>query len=82
MKDIKINISGKRQRCEIMIFLVCFVIAFIMNVVSIIIYDTSWAEIFTQFLWVISLTLLFYGLTVFFRVLYWGIRILFKKKKK
>lgn len=82
MKDIKINISGKRQRSEIMIFLVCFVLAFILNIVSIIIYDTSWAEIFTQFLWVISLTLLFYGLTVFFRFLYWGIRILFKKKKK
>ncbi len=82
MKDIQINISRKTQKAEILLFLACFVIAFGLNVISIIVYNTSWSELFTQLLWVICLAALFYGLTVFFRVIYWGIRLLFKKKKK
>lgn len=82
MKDIQLIISAKQQKKEVFIFLICFAIAFVLNIISIIIYNTDWAELFTQLLWVLCLGALFYGITVFFRLIYWGIRCLFKKKEK
>ena len=46
MKDI--TITSKRLKKESTIVIVCFIIAFIINVVSIFIYKTSWFELFTQ----------------------------------
>ncbi len=65
MKDI--TISGKRIRIELKCLLGCFIAAIIFNVVSIIRYQTSWAEFFTSIHVVFILSLVFYILLLFFR---------------
>lgn len=77
MKDIVFSV--KQQKIEIKLFLTCFVIAFLLNVLSIIIYQTEWSEIVTQLLWVLILSCVFYGLTIFFRLLYWICKSLIHK---
>ncbi|MBF0649865.1 hypothetical protein IR083_13620 [Dysgonomonas sp. GY75] len=80
MKDIKIKITAKRQRTELIIWGACFAFAFLLNVYSIIVFDTEWKELYTQLLWVLSLSIGFYFLILFFRLLYWLIRSLIRKQ--
>lgn len=68
MKDIIITV--KVQKREIKIFLFCFLISFLLNVISIVIYDTDWKEVYTQIFWVLLLSFFFY-------VLYFIIRVVF-----
>ncbi len=70
----EIVLSVKRQKTEIKIFCVCIALAYLMNIVSIIAYGTSWSELWTQSLWMLIITCGFYGLSVVFRLLYHGIR--------
>lgn len=72
MKDIVLTV--KRQKTEIKIFCVCIALAYLMNIIAIITYGTSWSELWTQSLWMLILTCIFYGLSIFLRLLYWGIR--------
>lgn len=62
MKDI--TITSKRLKKESTIFIVCFIIAFIINVVSIFIYKTSWFELFTQIGYVTIISIALYLLFV------------------
>ncbi|MDD4588956.1 MAG: hypothetical protein PHG06_00820 [Parabacteroides sp.] len=79
MKDILI--SSKRQKTELYIFAGCIIAAFIMNVISIIVYKTEWSELWTQALWMLIITCGFYALTIAFRILLWLIRHLSIYKK-
>ena len=72
MKEIVLSV--KRQKTEIKIFCVCIALAYLMNIVSIIAYGTSWSELCTQSLLMLIITCGFYGLSVVFRLLYHGIR--------
>ena len=76
MKDIVLSV--KRRKTEIKIFCVCIVLAYLMNIVSIIAYGTSWSELWTQLPWMLLITCGFYGLSVVLRLLYYGIRQLRK----
>ncbi len=76
MKDILLTV--KRQKTEIKIFCVCIVLAYLMNIISIIAYGTSWSELWTQSLWMLLITCGFYGLSIVLRLLYYGIRLLKK----
>ena len=76
MKDIVLSV--KRQKTEIKIFCVCIVLAYLMNIVSIIAYGTSWSELWTLLPWMLLITCGFYGLSVVLRLLYYGIRQLRK----
>ena len=76
MKDIVLSV--KRQKTEIKLFCVCIVLAYLMNIVSIIAYGTSWSELWTQLPWMLLITCGFYGLSVVLRLLYYGIRQLRK----
>ena len=67
MKDI--TISGKRIRTELKWLLGCFVAALIFNVYAIISYQTSWKEFITSLHVVVLLSLVFYVLLLFFRLL-------------
>lgn len=80
MRDILLTV--KRQRTELLIFTVCFLIAFLLNVISIITFGTEWKELYTQLLWVVCLALLFYGVWLFLRMLYWGIKKITHKEAK
>lgn len=76
MKEIKITVG--RQKTELKIFCVCFVCAFILNIVSIIVYQTEWKELYSQLFWVLAFACLMYGLTIVGRVLFYLIKTLFK----
>ena len=76
MKDIVLSV--KRQKTEIKIFCVWIVLAYLMKIVSIIAYGTSWSELWTQLPWMLLITCGFYGLSVVLRLLYYGIRQLRK----
>ena len=51
MKEIVLSV--KRQKTEIKIFCVCIALAYLMNIISIIAYGTSWSELWTQSLWML-----------------------------
>ena len=72
MREIKISI--KRQITEVKWIVASFFAAFLLNVISIIVYDTSWSEIFTQILWVLVISCVIYGISVGIRFLYYLIR--------
>ena len=58
MKDF--IIPARRIRTELNKLLIFFIVANILNVYSIIKYDTKWVELFTQFHWVLILTAFMY----------------------
>lgn len=66
MKDIVIN--SRRVKKELNFLLLCFIVAFLTNVVAIIIYKTSWIEILTQLGYVLILAISLYFLLAVFRL--------------
>ena len=68
MKDL--IITKTRQKTELLIFSICLLLAFLLNVVAILIYDTEWSELWTQLLWVCLIGGMLYGLTVVVRLLF------------
>ena len=72
MKDL--HISAKRQKFEIKCFVVCFCTAFLINVIAILIFKTSWSEIYTQLLWVLIITCVLYVISIVLRAFYYLIR--------
>lgn len=77
-KDI--ILTAKRQRFELILFIACFLFAFLLNVYSIVTYHTEWKELYTQLIWVLALSILFYGILLIIRLLFWGIKTLLTKK--
>ncbi|MDR2775884.1 MAG: hypothetical protein LBC19_14340 [Tannerella sp.] len=75
MKDI--NISSVRQKTELNWLAGSFCIAFLLNIMSIIIYKTSWSEVVTQLLWVFIITLVLYAVAVAIRLAVYILRRLF-----
>ena len=75
MREIKISIS--RQITEAKWIVASFFAAFLLNVISIIVYDTSWSEVFTQILWVLVISCVIYGISVAMRVMLYFIKRLF-----
>jgi len=72
-------ISPEKKKNELIIISLCFSAALIFNIVSIIKFDTSWKELFTQIHVVLILTVLFYIILLIFRGLYTIVRRLFNK---
>jgi len=77
MKDIVF--TQKRQKTELIILLVCFLLAIATNVVSIIVYKTDWKELYTQWLWTLILTAVLYIVFLILRLIFFGILKIFKK---
>jgi hypothetical protein len=75
MKDL--NISSGRQKAELKWLAGCFCMAFLLNILSIIIYKTSWSEVVTQWLWVSMITCVLYVVAVAIRVAVYILRRLF-----
>jgi len=76
MKDIKFTV--KQQKREIVYILVCLLLAFVINIISIMSYQTEWKELYTQWFPVLILTFLFYFLFTVIRLIINLLR--FKKK--
>ena len=77
MKDTVISVAVKRR--ELMIWLVCFVVANIVNWVAIIKFDTPWYEVFTQIGYVVVSSLVLYVLLLLVRIAYRILRRLVAK---
>lgn len=80
MKDILIHITPRRQRTELLGLLVCFVIAFGLNVYAIIKYSAPALELITSIFYVLTLTVALYVAWVIVRILIYGPRRFFKQK--
>lgn len=80
MKDI--IITSKRQRTELWTILVCFLMAFALNVYAIISYDGQWNELFWSLGFVAATTVLLYAVWTLLRLLCYGCKKLFNNKNK
>ena len=72
MKEIVLSV--KRQKTEIKIFCVCIALAYLMNIISIIAYGTSWSELGHNRCGCYSLRCGFYGLSVVSVAVLWHLR--------
>jgi len=78
MKDI--IITSKQIKKELYILLGSFIFAFLLNIVAVAIYKTPWVEIFTQFGYVVVITVVTYLLIGLVRFIISLIRKLFTRK--
>lgn len=80
MKDL--TITAKQIRRELILLLVCFVIAEGVNIFSMIKYGTPWTEFFTQIGFVLIIMAALYIILVAVRVLVWLVKIIIGKCRK
>ena len=80
MKDL--TITAKQIRRELILLLVCFVIAEGVNIFSMIKYETPWTEFFTQIGFVLIITAALYVILIAVRVLVWLVKLLIGKCRK
>jgi len=74
--------KSRRQRVELLILAICFLLAFMLNVVAIMLYHTSWKELYSQWIAVILLSLFLYALTWIIRFIFWGVKAAWSKISK
>lgn len=85
MKDSNIFISVKRKKTELISFLICFVVANLVNLYAIIAYDTSFKELYTQLGYIILFTIALYVVWSLLRIAFHFIKkmvALFSTSKK
>ena len=78
MKDI--TITASRLRKELILFIVCFLAAFGLNVYSIAKFDTDWSEMLGQLHVVFAIAIVIYLLLALFRLIFLGFSKLSQKK--
>ena len=79
MKDTLI--TARRKRTELITLLVCFVIAFLLNVYAVIAYEAPASELFWSLGYVVATTAVLYALWVVVRLIIYGIKCLLGIKK-
>ncbi len=77
-KDTTITATTKKR--ELIILLVCFAAATILNVIGIIKHESPAKELITQLHVVLIIMLLFYGIVILLRVLYFLVSRLWIRK--
>lgn len=77
-RDTAFTAANKKR--ELIIFGACFAAAFILNVMGIIKHQSPARELVTQLHVVLFLTLVFYGIVIILRVLYYMISRLWIRK--
>ena len=77
-RDTTITATTKRR--ELIIFVVCFAAAYILNVIGIIQNSSPAKELITQLHVVLLVSLVLYGLVAIFRILYYLISRLWLRK--
>ena len=71
MKDSVISAKAKKR--ELIIFIAAFVVAFILNIISISSYNTEWSEILSSLHYVLLLAIVLYVIQGIIRLIIWGI---------
>lgn len=78
MKDI--IITKQRQKTELITILVCFILAFSLNLYAVIAYDGKWTEIFTCIGFMLMTTAILYAVWTVVRIAVYLIKKLITKK--
>ena len=78
MKDIVIK--WKWIKREVVIILLSYIVANLVNLISILVYKTSWDELITSQEYVLYITEWLYIITIIVRLVYRGIKYLVRKK--
>lgn len=78
LRDTTIT-SGQKKR-ELLIILVCFLAAYLLNVIGIIQHNSPPRELFTQLHVVLLLAAIFYGIVIVLRIIYYLISRLWVRK--
>lgn len=78
MNDI--IIPGKRIKTELWVLLYCYLAANILNVYSIIKYQTEWSELITWQPFILFLSVVFYGIALLLRLITLAFIKMFGKK--
>ena len=78
LRDTTIT-AGQKKR-ELIIILVCFLAAYLLNVIGIIQHNSPARELITQLHVVLLLAAIFYGIVIFLRILYYLISRLWVRK--
>ncbi len=74
-------ISAKSKKRELNIFIIAFVVAFILNIISIIAYNTDWIEVLSALHYVLLFAIVLYIIQGIIRLIIWGIRRLASKER-
>ena len=69
MKDILFTVKQQKKESAFIIF--SLTLAICVNIYAIIIHNTEWKELYTQWFTVIVLSMFFYVVIGIFRILYW-----------
>ena len=80
MKDI--IVTAKHIKTEILTAIICFILAFIINLGAIIYYKTSYVELITSIGYVIVTAVAIYALWAAIRIGIYALKWLLSKKKK
>lgn len=79
MKDI--IITSQKIKRERNIYLICFLLSFVINIIAILAYTRPWTEMFTQLGYVFVISIFIYFILWIPRILIIGLRHLLRKKK-
>lgn len=79
MKDT--ILTARRKKIELITWLVCFVAVNLANLYAIIAYDSSFMEMLTSIFYVILCTFVLYAFWGILRILFYGIKAIFAKKR-
>ena len=74
-------ITARRKKIELLTLLACFIIGNLANLYAIISYETPFSEMLTSFFYVLAFSGVLYGFWTILRILFYGIRSLFLKKR-
>lgn len=74
-------ITGHRKKVELLTLLGCFVIGNLANLYAIVSYETPFSEMLTSIFYVLAFSCALYVFWTILRLLFYGIRNLFLKKK-
>ena len=79
MKDTVL--TARRKKIEIITLLVCFVLANLVNLYAIITYHRSMMEMITSIFYIIIFAFVLYAAWPLLRLLFYGVKALFTKKR-
>ena len=74
-------ITARRKKLELLTLLACFIIGNLANLYAIISYETPFSEMLTSFFYVLAFSGVLYVFWTILRILFYGIRSLFLKKR-
>ncbi|MDD2284989.1 MAG: hypothetical protein PHQ11_06285 [Paludibacter sp.] len=80
MKDY--ILTAKRQKKESSILLCCFILAFLLNIAAIIIYQSPWVEVVSQIGYVVLVGLVIYALLLILRLIIFSVKAIIRHRKK